>query len=132
MLLINPANAEYGGTLARFTPLSLPMSTGCLAAFMEKHGHKTEIWDEELIQLDEQNVEDLVKDLPRPYVFGITVLTAQVARSFQLAEMLKRKYPDCTVIAGGFHPTALPVEFFVETTAVDFVVRGEGERTLVE
>src|SRR5262249_54400333 len=58
--------------------------------------------------------------------------TAQVARSFSLAEMLKRKYPDCKVVVGGFHPTALPEESFTETDAIDFVVRGEGERTLVE
>jgi len=108
------------------------MSIGCLAAFVEKHNHKVEIWDEELIQIDEHNIDELVADLPKPYVFGITILTAQVARAFALAELLKRKYPDSTVIVGGFHPTALPDECFTETDAIDFVVRGEGERTLVE
>lgn len=131
MLLINPANAEYGGSLSRWTPLSLPMSIGCLAAVLEQHGQKVEIWDEELLQLSEENLEEFVKNLPQPYVFGITVLTAQVARSYDLCRLLKRKYPDSCVIMGGFHVTALPEEPF-EHCPVDFVVRGEGERTIVE
>src|SRR6185295_8068913 len=42
------------------------------------------------------------------------------------------KYPDCTVVVGGFHPTAVPHEFFEHTRAIDFAVRGGGERTIVE
>lgn len=130
MLLINPANAEYGGTLSGFTPLALPMSIGCLAAEMRAHGHPVNIVDEEVEKLDWNNIEEAVEGLPKPYVFGITLLTAQVARGFKLAEMLKAKYPDCTVIAGGYHATALPEES-VSLNTIDFVVRGEGERTLL-
>ena len=82
MLLINPANAEYGGTLSRFTPLSLPMSIGCLAAQLMAHGYKVNIHDEEVGKLDWDNLDEVVAGLPQPYVFGITVLTAQVSRAF--------------------------------------------------
>ncbi|MBI1952821.1 MAG: B12-binding domain-containing radical SAM protein [Candidatus Omnitrophica bacterium] len=130
MLIINPANAEYGGTLSRFTPLSLPMSIGCLAAFLTAHGHKAKIVDEEVGKLDWNSIEEEVRDLPKPYLFGITVLTAQVERVFELSAMLKAKYPDCTVIAGGYHATAMPEEMLT-SESIDFVVRGEGERTLL-
>jgi anaerobic magnesium-protoporphyrin IX monomethyl ester cyclase len=129
MLLINPANSEYGGTLSRFTPLSLPMSIGCLAAALEQAGHAAQIWDEELGRIDsEAALRSLAGD---ENVFGITVLTAQVARAYDLCRKLKEWRPGCTVIMGGYHVTALPEEPF-EHCPVDFVVRGEGERTLVE
>ncbi len=130
MLLINPANAEYGGTLSRFTPLSLPMSIGCLAAQMMHHHHPVKIIDEEVGKLDWNNLDEVMEGLPKPYVFGITILTAQVARAFELSALLKAKYPDSAVIVGGYHPTAMPEESISQET-IDFVVRGEGERTLL-
>lgn len=132
MLLINPANAEYGGTLSRFTPLSLPMAIGCLAAQMMKYGHKVKILDEEVGKLSWSNLDEIMDGLPEPYVFGISVLTAQVSRSFELSGLFKKKYPDCKVIVGGYHPTALPEESLTEVESIDYVVRGEGENTLIE
>ncbi len=130
MLLINPANAEYGGTLSRFTPLSLPMSIGCLAAQMNAHGHPARIVDEEVGKLNWNNLDKVLEGLPKPYLFGITVLTAQASRAYELSVLLKAKYPDCTVMVGGYHVTAVPEEA-LEVETVDFVVRGEGERTLL-
>jgi radical SAM superfamily enzyme YgiQ (UPF0313 family) len=130
MVLVNPANAEYGGTLSRFTPLSLPMSIGCLAAQMMAHGHAVKIIDEEVGKITWDNIDGIVSGLPKPYVFGITVLTAQVARAFELSTLLKAKYPDSTVIVGGYHATSMPEEQ-LSCDAIDFVIRGEGERTLL-
>jgi len=130
MLIVNPCNAGYGGSISRFAPLSLPMSIGCLAAQLKAHGHAVRILDEEVVKLTWQNLDDALEGLPKPYVFGITVLTAQAARTFELAALLKAKYPDSTVIVGGFHATALPEEM-LSFLAIDFVVRGEGERSLL-
>ncbi len=132
MLLINPVNAEYGGSLSRFVPLSLPMPIGCLAAQMMKYGHPVRIVDEEVRPITMSNIDELVTGLPRPYIFGITVLTAQVARTFHLATLLKTKFPDCVVMVGGYHTTALPEESLTAVDTIDFVVRGEGERTLIQ
>lgn len=131
MLLINPSNADYGGTLSRFTPLALPMSIGCLASILIERGYQGRIWDEEVVELDWDNLDGAVEGLPRPYIFGISILTAQARRGYELARLLKKKYPDCKVITGSGHPTALPGESLA-TGAVDYVVRGEGERTLIQ
>lgn len=135
MLLINPANSEYGGTLAEFTPLPLPMSIGCLAAVMHQSNYPAAIWDEELRMLDDETAEEillpLLKGMPEPYIFGISVLTAQANEAYRLCHWLKRRFPTCMVIMGGFHVTALPTEPF-DSCPVDFVVRGEGERTIIE
>ena len=135
MLLINPANAEYGGSLSEFVPLPLPMSIGCLAAAMHQAGYPAEIWDEELGVIDDKTAAKLLQpflaQLPEPYVFGISVVTAQAHEAYRLCNWLKDRYPTSVVVMGGFHVTALPHEPF-EASKVDYVVRGEGERTLIE
>ncbi len=130
MLLINPATEQFGGMFSRYVPVGIPVATGTLAAYMMKFGHKVNVADEELGKLDENNVEELVMGLPKPYVFGISILTAQAARTYHLIKMLKTKYSDCSVVVGGIHPTALPDEAL--NNGADFVVRGEGEVTLLK
>ena len=43
-----------------------------------------------------------------------------------MAEVVKAYHPDCKIVLGGHHPTALP-QSVMESSAVDFVLRGEGE-----
>jgi len=131
LLLINPSKNKYGGAFSHFVPLALPMTIGTLSAYMDAHGYPSKVYDEELGLINVDNIEHLVEGLPKPYIFGISILTAQAARAYDLAKFLKKVYPECTVIVGGFHPTALPEEA-INTGAIDFVVRGEGERVLLE
>jgi radical SAM superfamily enzyme YgiQ (UPF0313 family) len=76
-------------------------------------------------------LRELVGGLEKPYVFGLSCLTAHVARGYLLARMIKAEFPDSTVIAGGLHPTALPEEALA-TGVIDYVVRGEGEEVLLQ
>lgn len=129
MLLINPASEQFGGILSRYVPVGIPVPVGTLAAWMMKHGHTVAVADDELGKIDEAKVRDLVKDLPKPYVIGLSVLAAQSARAYQINRMLKRMYPDCITIAGGIHVTAVPEEPL--RNGIDFVIRGEGEVPLL-
>ena len=61
MLLVNPSSADYGGTLSRFTPLALPMSIGCLASVLLEHGYEARIWDEEVVALDWDNLDEAME-----------------------------------------------------------------------
>lgn len=130
MLLINPASEQFGGMFSRYVPVGIPVATGTLAAYMVKYGHQVRVADEELEKLDENNIDDFVKGLERPYVFGISILTTQAARTYYLIQMLKHKWPDCYIVVGGIHSTALPDEPL--RNGADFVVRGEGEVTLLK
>jgi radical SAM superfamily enzyme YgiQ (UPF0313 family) len=130
MLLINPTNVDYGGAVSRFTPLMLPSSIGFLVAVLEERGYEARIWDEEIRKLDWDNLEEAVQGMAKPYIFGLSILTAQAARGYELARLLKKKFPDCKIMAGSSHPTALPEEA-LETGYIDYVVRGEGERVLI-
>ena len=61
------------------------------------------------------------------FLIGISSLfTPYVQEAIQTAEVVKAYHPDCKIVLGGHHPTALP-QSVMESTAVDFVLRGEGE-----
>ena len=66
-----------------------------------------------------------------PDIVGISFMTANSASGYYLAEMLKNYNPQLPVIAGGTHPTLLPEEP-LKKAPFDFVIRGEGEETIVD
>lgn len=67
-----------------------------------------------------------------PDLVGITlVVSATVKAAVRIAEEVKRWKPEIRIVVGGAHATILPEE----TLAVkefDYVVRGEGERTMFQ
>ncbi len=61
------------------------------------------------------------------FLVGISSLfTPYVQEAIRTAEVVKAYHPDCKIVLGGHHPTALP-QSVMESSAVDFVLRGEGE-----
>lgn len=131
MLFINPAQEKFGGFLSRYVPVGIPVAIGCLAAYLTKHGIKCRVVDEEITEITPSVLREMVAGLERPYMFGLSCLTAHVVRGYQLAAMIKAEIPDSIVVAGGLHPTALPDEA-LGTGHIDYVVRGEGEEVMLQ
>ena len=64
------------------------------------------------------------------FLVGISALfTPYIEEAIQTARAVKAFHPDCKTVLGGHHPTVLP-ETVMESNAVDFVLRGEGEVSL--
>lgn len=64
------------------------------------------------------------------FLVGISAsFTAYHDTALATAEAVKKKHPQCQVVMGGHHATALPHALMV-SPAVDFVIRGEGETAL--
>lgn len=131
MLFINPAQEHFGGFLSRYIPVGIPVAIGSMSAYLTKHGIRCRVVDEELTDLTPSVLRELVQGLEKPYVFGLSCLTAHVVRGYQLAAMIKAEFPDAIVVAGGLHPTACPDEA-LRTGQIDYVVRGEGEEVMVQ
>lgn len=131
MLLINPATEKFGGFLSRYVPVGIPVSIGCIAAYLEERDVKCNVLDEELYDITPDVLKDALEDLEKPYIIGLACLTAHVGRAYQIAAMIKNHYPDSTVIVGGLHPTALPEEALSQG-CIDYVVRGEGEEIVYQ
>jgi len=132
MILINSAAQDRMGMISRYGLTSVPMSVGILAGYLLSKGKQVKIVDE-LVNSTEKCFDDIdnhIKGISKPYIFGISCLTINVGQSYKIAKLLKIKYPDAKIILGGIHVTALPEEALANE-CVDIVVRGEGEETLV-
>jgi len=66
-----------------------------------------------------------------PDIIGVSVMSAKLESALKIAAISKDMNPGRRVIFGGFHPTVAPDEI-LNHAAVDFVIRGEGEHTLLE
>lgn len=91
-----------------------PLSLTCLAAAVPSS------WDVEII--DESTLETPHVPAAGPDVVGITTMTAQASRAYDLADAYRKL--GVTVLMGGIHPSALPNEALGHCHAV---CTGDGE-----
>ncbi|WDP86449.1 MAG: cobalamin B12-binding domain-containing protein [Desulfobacter sp.] len=68
----------------------------------------------------------------QPFVVGISSLfTTYCDQTIETALAVKRFFPKAYIVAGGHHPTAFP-EHMLQCKAIDFVLRGDGERSMTK
>lgn len=108
-----------------------PLGLAYLAAVLAEDGHQLEIFD---FGLDPDS--PLEEDVQRvchfePHVVGITAMTMVYHKVLDTAALLKARLGRPIVI-GGPHATLFPERVLLEAPAIDYVVRGEGEETLLE
>lgn len=103
-------------------PVHPPMNLATIAAYLEAHGQKVTIVDEQA----GENVEARLKEL-KPDIVGITATTPVAPWAYRIAAMAK-KMGALTVI-GGKHASALPED---AAKYVDIVVVGEGEQAMMD
>lgn len=123
VLLVNPGPEPAPGDR------NLPMGLLALAATTRmEHDVRVRDWIYERFDDEEflQDIQDEGYD-----VIGLTSMTWQIHRSYQLLAKIKKVRPDVVTIMGGIHPSYLPQEVF-DTGNVDFICNGEGEATFLE
>ena len=91
-----------------------------LATILKNKGYNTKVFIEDIAVIDWKQLEDA--DL-----IGISSITSTAPRAFQIAERFSKM--GIPVAIGGPHSTFLPEE---SLQYADYVIRGEGEETLVE
>src|SRR5436309_13556061 len=106
MLLINPAQEKFGGFLSRYVPVGIPVAIGCLAAYLNKHGIKVKVVDEELTDITPSVLRQLVQGLGGPSMLAFSCFTPHAVLPYQPAAIIKGKFPNWMVAARGRHPTA--------------------------
>lgn len=67
-----------------------------------------------------------------PDICGFTLFTINILDTFKFIKCIKRKFPNCKIIIGGPHATALPKRTMQECAQIDYLVYGEGEITFIE
>jgi anaerobic magnesium-protoporphyrin IX monomethyl ester cyclase len=131
MILINSSPKDALKIFQPFLPIFVPVGIGCLLAALKREGIVARFIDEQVEENTLDLIQQYVKEMDRPYIFGFSVLTAAYKSAISVSKELKRLYPDSIILFGGIHPTALPEEV-LSFYHIDFVIRGEGENALVE
>lgn len=108
-----------------------PMGLLYMGAVLRQAGHRVQIMDGEVDQIDNATMAAAVAKI-RPDLFGITATTAQANQAFALAAAVKAESPDTFVVLGGAHASALTEECLQESPHLDAVAFGEGEQTVIE
>lgn len=107
-----------------------PLGVLSIASHLEQSGYTVEVIDVHAKRMGSRALRDLlVKYKPR-YV-GISVLTNMSLPGHSIARLCKEVAPDCVVVVGGVHAEAMP-ERMLQNSAIDVVVRGDGEKPMAE
>jgi radical SAM superfamily enzyme YgiQ (UPF0313 family) len=127
LLLSMPDSFEHMPAIAIRMPNGALAS---LAANVDRH-HRVAIADLVLVQSHvNRTLERLIRDF-RPDVVGLSIMTFQRPTAFKIARLVRALAPGTPIVAGGYDPSLAP-EAYEPCPDVEFLVRGEGERTLCE
>jgi len=153
ILLIDPPFFRFIGYYNRYFPISLCY----LGAVLKRQGHEVLVYDVDCnvnptkmdyTRLEEdypdylksvkndnhpiwQEMRKKIRDI-KPDIVGITVWTTFAASSFKVASLCKEYDKYLPVIMGGPHISIKYDEVIKICPHVDFLVRGEGEETVLE
>jgi anaerobic magnesium-protoporphyrin IX monomethyl ester cyclase len=130
-LVCVPSMENAYHTLQDFVAILPPSSILTIASCLEKAGHEVLFIDSDGMGLTFEQVLSKVISFDPDYV-GITAMTATITIAAQLCKRVKEANPKIITIFGGIHATALPVRTIEDYPFVDYVVKGEGEYTLVK
>ena len=130
------------------SPVTLPLGLAYVGAVIEKAGYKTKIIDatgeqkeikirrseDNLYNLQGLTADEIIERIdPDTFIFGISLMFSQewiLHRPF--IEKIKKKYPNIIIIAGGEHPTSIPEYTLRDCPSIDYVLKGEGEFSMLE
>ena len=110
-----------------------PTSLLILAAYVERElpDLEIEVYDSQAKKSSWDDVEKYV-ETSRPEIVASSGFTCNAYACARVAEIAKNVDEDIITLVGGLHFSYTPGESLNEYPEIDYIVRGEGEITLVE
>ncbi len=112
-------------------PLFPPIGLSYLAAILEQNNFEVKVIDCPACGFTQEQLKSELSSF-KPDIVGIASMTATIPSALQSARTAREACPDAKVIMGGPHATFADTQILAEEKAVDIIVRGEGELTLLE
>ena len=127
VLFLNPF--LYSGKKGKAN--SPPLGLMYLAAIMERNNYSVKVIDLEALAWTWDDLKTrLTKE--KPDIIGVTGTTLGMPALIATAKFAKQILPQVKIIAGGFGPTIEPEKTIMENSAINIVIVGEGEKTIIE
>lgn len=127
---------------SRANSLFHPLAFVMLCGFIEKYSDlKVDIFEAKLQSYKSVTVEhkDEIENLivalvdrVKPRYVGFSLFPGDLHEFLPLAEKIKVKTPKVKIVVGGVLPTIEPELFFREKSAVDVVIKGDGEQAILD
>jgi anaerobic magnesium-protoporphyrin IX monomethyl ester cyclase len=106
-----------------------PLGLALIAAVLEKAGYQVTFLDANALDLKPEDIPGMITDAD---VVGLTAMTPTISTALRIAGYIKQAKPEIQIIMGGAHATMLPQETMASSPAIDIIVRGEGDETIIE
>ena len=130
ILLVEPPRI-YWFVMGEYCPPPTTLLT--IAAHIEKElpDIEIDILDSQAGQVDWKGVEKYIESYDPSMVLtsGFTCNAYSCARTVEIAKTVNE---DIVTVAGGIHFTSVPDESLIDFPEIDYIVRGEGEHTIVD
>lgn len=108
---------------------TLPVGIGYIAQALENAEISYDVCDVNIMSHD-QIVEFIISK--KPDYIGLGTMTFEVEKNYQLLQTIRSVLPNSIIVLGGPHAIAAEDEIFQECPAIDLVIQGEGEVSLVK
>lgn len=133
VLLLTPVwdSSQMWGKFKDGAGSYLPINIMTIAAYVEKAGFSTKIFDATNLRLTKSFLSDYFQNNSFK-VIGISSYTASICSAYRTATLAKKLLPNVKIMLGGIHGTLLPEQSLRECPALDSVCIGEGEATFLE
>ncbi|MDR0372067.1 MAG: B12-binding domain-containing radical SAM protein [Nitrososphaerota archaeon] len=112
-------------------PLFPPLGLAYMAAVLDQNGFEVKIVDCPVNRYDYSKLGSELATFG-PSMIGIGSMTPIAEASFQSARTAREACPDAQIIMGGPHATFQGEDILTTEKSIDLIVRGEGEKTLLE
>lgn len=133
ILLIHPLGFNWmpnHSDMSRIANIMPPIGLCSIAAYLEKHGHKTTIYDCYAFPMQDKNILETIKE-KKPDCIGFSTTTSSFPDGVRIAKIIKETYPNIKIIFGGVHISALKEKLLKEYSQIDFGIIGEGEESFL-
>ncbi|MEI6209891.1 MAG: radical SAM protein, partial [Desulfuromonadales bacterium] len=108
-----------------------PLGIMSIAAFLEQNGIQAGIIDCYAAPATAGVVVDNILSI-RPDIVGFSCTTSSFMEGYRVAELLKQRCPGIVTVVGGAHACTIGAPLLDSFPAVDYLVIGEGEQTMLE
>jgi len=134
--LVHPTGFNFVPGQPDFTVLAnrmAPVGILALAAWLEKHGHRTQVHDC-LGPVAPKGVQAnaAVVLATKPDLVGISATTCAFMEGVEMAAEIKRVRPEITIVFGNVHASSIGGELLAHFPEIDYLCIGEGEGAMLD